>query len=157
MNHESAEVCAVRQMCMCENNNVGKSARESVYLCTSLVRIVTLRLSIRRRSKTILHYLICVAATGRPELVFFLVFKTSAGTSDVVVFSRLSPCLRRRRIPTTMTTVQRQVLRIVRSCFPFSTVQFVCIQGVLRSLRCRCLLLGRVVRPCFGLCSKPVA
>ena len=29
-----------------------------------------------------LRYLICVAATGRFELVFFLVFKMSAGTSD---------------------------------------------------------------------------
>ena len=28
--------------------------------------------------------------------------------------------------------------------------------GVLGSLRCRYLLLGRVVRPCIGLCSKPV-
>ena len=32
-----------------------------------------------------LSYLICVAATSRPELVFFLVFKTSAGASAVVV------------------------------------------------------------------------
>ena len=26
----------------------------------------------------------------------------------------------------------------------------------LRALRCRCLFLGRIVRPCIGLCSKPV-
>ena len=30
------------------------------------------------------RYLTCVATTGRSELVFFLVFKTSAGTSDEV-------------------------------------------------------------------------
>ena len=40
------------------------------------------------------------------------------------------------------------VLRIARSCFASSTVQLVCIQGVLWSFWCRCLLLGRVVRPC---------
>ena len=45
------------------------------------VRIVTLPLSIRRRSnKTILPNLLCVARTSLRELVF----KTSAGTSDVV-------------------------------------------------------------------------
>ena len=55
-----------------------------VYLRTHHIRIVTLRLSIRRRSKTILHSLTCVTATRRPELVSFFVFKTSAGTSDVV-------------------------------------------------------------------------
>ena len=60
-----------------------KRARESAYLCTHPVRIVSIRLSIRRRSKN-LHHLICVAATSRPELVFFLVFKTSVGTQDVV-------------------------------------------------------------------------
>ena len=57
---------------------------------------------------------------------------------------------------TTMTTVQRLVLRIVWSCFSLSTVHFVCMQGVLRSLQCRCLLLGEVLRQCVGLCSKPV-
>ena len=36
------------------------------------------------KSKTHLHYLIGVAAKSSPGLVFFLVFKTSAGTSDVV-------------------------------------------------------------------------
>ena len=41
----------------------------------------------------ILRSLICVAATSRPELVFFLVFKTSAGTSDEVRCGDLSPCL----------------------------------------------------------------
>ena len=63
-----------------------EAQRESVYLCTLSVQIVTLRLFIRRRSKTtnILHDLICVAGTGRHELVFFLAFKTSAGTSFVV-------------------------------------------------------------------------
>ena len=57
---------------------------------------------------------------------------------------------------TTMTTSQHRILRIVWSCFPSFAVQSVCFQGVLRSLRCRGLLLGMVVRPCIGLCSKPV-
>ena len=49
------------------------------------------------------------------------------------------------------------VLRIVWSCFPFSTVQLVCIQGdSWVFFWCRCLLLGRVARPCIGLCGKPV-
>ena len=59
----------VRVMCVCEHSPFG---------------FVPRRLSIRRRSKTILHYVFCVAATSRPALVFSLVFKTSAGTSDVV-------------------------------------------------------------------------
>ena len=57
---------------------------------------------------------------------------------------------------TTMTIVQHWVLRIVLSSFPFSTLQFVCVQGVIWSLRCRCVLLGGVARPFVGLCSKPV-
>ena len=52
---------------------------------------------------------------------------------------------------TTVTTVQRRDLRIVSSCSTFFTVQSVCIQGVLRSLRCLCLLFARVVRPCADL------
>ena len=47
---------------------------------------------------------------------------------------------------TMITTVQHRIHRIVWSCFPFSTLQFVCIQGA--CLLCRCILLGRVVRPC---------
>ena len=39
----------------------------------------------KRIKKKILHYLICVA-TSRPELVFFLVFKTSVGTSGVACY-----------------------------------------------------------------------
>ena len=34
--------------------------------------------------KQFLHFLICVAETSNPDVVFFLVFKTCAGTSDVV-------------------------------------------------------------------------
>ena len=57
-------------VCVSENNcdcGAEKSARESVCQCTHTVRIVALRLSIRRRSNTILLRLICVAATGLPE------------------------------------------------------------------------------------------
>ena len=57
---------------------------------------------------------------------------------------------------TTMTTVQHRLLRIVWYVFSFSTVQRVNIQGVFWSLWGRCLLLHRVVRPCTGLCGKPV-
>ena len=38
--------------------------------------------------------------------------------------------------------------------FLFSTVQVACIQGVLWSSRCCCLLLGWIARPCTGLCSN---
>ena len=57
---------------------------------------------------------------------------------------------------TTLNTGRHRVLRIVWSCFPFCAVQIICIRGVVRSLRCGCLLLGKVVRPCIDLCSKPV-
>ena len=40
--------------------------------------------------------------------------------------------------------------------FPFTTVQFDSVQGVPRSLRSRCLFLGTLVKPCIGLCNKPV-
>ena len=43
---------------------------------------------------------------------------------------------------TTMTTVRHRARRAVWSRLPFSTVQFVCIQGVLRSLRCRSSMVG---------------
>ena len=46
-----------------------------------------------------------------------------------------------------VTTVLHRVLRVDRSSFSFSAVQFVYIQGV---------LLDWVVRPCTDLCSKPV-
>ena len=62
---------------------VKKCVLECVSVYTS-VRVVTLRLSFGRMIKnTFLHHLMGVAATSRPELVFFVVFKTSAGTSDV--------------------------------------------------------------------------
>ena len=70
-------------MCASGGRTLQISARESVYLCAPPVRIVT-DCKFEEQSKTHLHYLICVAATSRPGLVFFLVFKTSAGTSDVV-------------------------------------------------------------------------
>ena len=72
-------------MCVPENNYGCDGVKVRVRVCIGVqlpVRIVTLRLSIRRRSQNIPHYLIYVAARGRPGLVFFLVFKTSAGASD---------------------------------------------------------------------------
>ena len=39
---------------------------------------------VKSKIKTIVRSLIGVAATSRPEPVFFLVFQTSAGTSDEV-------------------------------------------------------------------------
>ena len=57
---------------------------------------------------------------------------------------------------TTMTTVRHRDLENDWSSSPFSTVHVVCIQRVLWSLWCRCLLHGRVVRPCVGLGRKPV-
>ena len=109
--------------------------------------------------KKLLHYLNCVAATtGRPELVFFLVFKTSAGTSDVVGYC---DC---RHVCDDGESHHEELVQSdhvhcsasgTEDCLVMS-VQFMCFQGVLRSLRCRCLLLGRVVRPSIGFLSKPV-
>ena len=69
-------------MCACvpENNNdcVAEKVRVGVCVCVHLPS----GLSIRRRIK--IHSLICLAATNHPELVFFLVFKPGAGTSDVI-------------------------------------------------------------------------
>ena len=93
-----------------------------MYLC---VRIVTLRLSIRRRSKQILRQLICVAATGRPELVLFFVFKTSAGTPDEVDHGDCRHVCDEASHHEDLEEgdhvheVQYWVVRIVWSCFPF--------------------------------------
>ena len=57
---------------------------------------------------------------------------------------------------TTMTTVFHRDLRIVWSWLPFSIDQFACLQFVLWSWRCRCLLRDRVARPCLGLWRGPV-
>ena len=94
--HKSADMCAVRQMCVWKQLRLRRwrSARESVSQCTPPVRIVTLRLSSRRKK-----ILICVAATDLPELVFFIVLKTTAGDISRGKFLWLSPCLRRRWIP----------------------------------------------------------
>ena len=148
-------VCAVRQ-----------SARGSVYLCTP-VRFVTLRRSSRRRSKTIPHNLICVAATSRPELVLFLEFKTRAGTPDVV-----GHCDCRHVCDNEESHHEEDLDKSGHEVhddhwsasgseyclviFPFSAEQPVCIQGVFRSSRCAALILGLVARPCCVLCSKPV-
>ena len=96
------------------------------------------------KKKTIPRHLTCIAATGRPGLVFFLVLKTSAGTSDEEGYGDCRHILTTKNptktlmnvtmsMKTTMTTVQHRVLRLVWSCFPFPTVQFVCIRVVLRS------------------------
>ena len=139
--------------------------RVRVCLRTPPVRIVALRLAIRRHIKNTLADL--VAATGRPELAFFLEFKTSAGTSDVVGYCdcrHVSDDVKSHHktlmkvtmsMNTTMTTGQHRVLKIVWCCSSFSTVQCVCIQCLLRSLRCRCLLVGWVLYGlCTGLCSN---
>ena len=110
-----------------------------------------------------IRHLMCVATTDRFELVFCLVLKTSVGTLDVVgycdcrhvhddVESHHEDLMKvTLSMKTMVVTVEHRGLRIVWSCFP----QFVCIQGVLWSSRCRCLHLDRVVRPCTGLCCNP--
>ena len=54
---------------------------------------------------------------------------------------------------TTLTTISHRDFQNDWSSFPSSTVQCVCIQGVLWSSRC-CCLLDWVARPCGGLCSN---
>ena len=55
---------------------------------------------------------------------------------------------------TTMTTGLHRDFQNDRSSSPLSTVQVACIQGVLWSTKCCCLLFGWVARPCTGLCSN---
>ena len=136
---------------------------------THTVRFVTLRLSIQRRSKNkVLHNVIGVAETSRPELVLFLVFRTSAGTSDVLGYCDCrhvcdveeshhehhdeSDHVRETRDDHRSASGSEDSLDKF-SNFP---LYILCLQGVLRSLLSRCLLLGRVVRPFFGLCSWSV-
>ena len=69
--------------------------------------------------KTTLHYLICVAATNRPELEFIFASKTSVGTSDVVGYFEMTknPTMKTLKLTmsmkTTMATAQRRVLKTV--------------------------------------------
>ena len=95
-----------------------------------------------KKIKKHLRYPMCVAR-GRPELVFFFVFKTSAETSHVVGspdcrhFCDDEESHHETLMQVTMsmkTTVQHRVVRIVGSCFPFSTVLFFGIWNV-RSLK----------------------
>ena len=67
-----------------------------------------------------------VAATGRPELVFFFVFKTSAGTSDEVDYGDCRHVCDDEESHHEdleegdhVHEVQYWVLRTVWSCFPF--------------------------------------
>ena len=88
-------------------------------------------------------------------------FTTSVGTSDVV-----SSCDCRHvrddaeshiedLMKTTMTTIQHRALRIVWSCFSFFHCT-TCLYSRCSSIcMVSCLLLGGVIRPCIGLCSKP--
>ena len=120
----------------------------------------------RRRTKN-LRNLICVQATSRPELLFLRV-QDECWRSDVLGYCECrnacadeesnhkdlqeSDHVHEDHADLCLPTGTGDCLVM----FPFSTVQFVCIHGVLRSLRCCCLLLGIVVRPCIGLGSKPV-
>ena len=70
--------------------------------------------------------MICVAATGRTELVFFFVFKTSAGTSDEVDYGDCRHVCDDEESHHEdleegdhVHEVQYWVVRIVWSCFPF--------------------------------------
>ena len=55
---------------------------------------------------------------------------------------------------TTMRTVVHRALEKDCSSSPFSDVKVACIQGVVWSSRCCCLLLDWDARPCVGLCSN---
>ena len=154
------------------SKNVEKSTRESVYLCTRPVRIVTLRESIRRRSNAILRSLIFVsqqqvAVSLCSSLCSRRVLETSdeAGHGDCRFFrTTKNPTMKTftkvtMSMRTKMTTVQHRVLRthtwrhpffffslslcmLRGTCVivstkkitsPFSTVQLVCVQSILRS------------------------
>ena len=96
-----------------------------------------------------LHCLICVAATGRPELVFFLVLKTRAGTSDMVGYCDCRHVCDDEESHNEDLDEGDHVHEDhddhcsasgTEDClvmFPFHSVQSVGIQGVPRSLRCR--------------------
>ena len=58
------------------------------------------------------------------------------------------------KVTVSMTTVLHRIVEIDWSTLPLTTVQVVRIQRVLRSVRCCCLLLDRVARPCTGLCGE---
>ena len=113
-----------------------------MYLCTTLS-------DCQFEDQILLLSLICVTATGRPELVVIVVMIATTKNPTEKTLSKVTMSM-----TTTMTTVLHRVLRIGWSSFPCSTVQVACIQGVLRSLRCCCLLLDWVLRPCVGLCCN---
>ena len=74
---------------MCENNYDCGAEKMRVRVCICEHLPFALPFSdcqFERDQKTILRYLICVAASSRPELVFFLVFKKLVGRSDVVCY-----------------------------------------------------------------------
>ena len=82
----SAEVCGVRHMCVCWNSD--KCALECVFVNSKKIQ-----------KTTFLRYLICVAATSRPELVFFRVVQDECWDIRCDRWLWVSPCLWRRRIP----------------------------------------------------------
>ena len=143
-------------VCICVSENKYDCGAEnvSVRVCISVHsdrsvthRVSSIRIMIKNK---FLRCLICVAATTRPELVFSLVSKTSAGTSGEVGCgdcrhvcddeeSHREDLDEGDRVHDDHCSASSsEDCLVMAPCF---TAQCVCIQGVLRSLRCRCLLL----------------
>ena len=95
--------------------------------------------------------LVCVTSPSRPELVYCIFFRTCAGTSDDIDHgdcrhdcddeeSHQAEFFENDPVhDDPMTTVLHRDLQMDYPSLLFSTVHFVCIQRVVRSLRCCCL------------------
>ena len=81
---------------MCVSENIydcgDEEVRAGVCVCAQLPFGLSLS-DCQLEEQKILRSMICVAATSRPELVLFLVFKTSAGTSVEVGYGDCRPVL----------------------------------------------------------------